>query len=92
MPLTSAAPQSRLALRRRQYGDAWHLLAYPWQPQRAQIVADEFCREQGYLQAGTARPFSLPAAMVTLVSRLLRLPLLVAICCAQQLAAVLLQC
>jgi hypothetical protein len=56
---------------RRQYGDAWHLLAYPWQPERAQIVADEFCREQGYLQAGTARPFSLPAAMVTLADNFL---------------------
>ncbi len=75
MPLTPPAPESCLALRRRQYGDAWHLLAYPWQPERAQIVADEFCREQGYLQAGTARPFSLPAAMVMLVSLLLCLVL-----------------
>lgn len=31
-------------------------------------MADEFCREQGYLQAGTSRPFSLPAALVMLVS------------------------
>lgn len=34
-------------------------------------MADEFCREQGYLQAGTARPFSLPAAMVAMVSPVL---------------------
>lgn len=34
-------------------------------------MADEFCREQGYLQAGTARPFSLPAAMVAMVSLVL---------------------
>lgn len=61
-------PTLRPLICRRQYGDAWHLLAYPWQPERAQIVADEFCREQGYLQAGTSRPFSLPAAMVMLVS------------------------
>ncbi len=59
--LAPHGPLPRAPCCRHKFGDEQHLISYPWQPEAAQAVADQFCADNGYSGAGVSRPFSLPA-------------------------------